>query len=267
MISFGLSPGCTMSFSNIHRDAAVGVALLGVSFAVGVYIGKKYFLFRSKKSQKIFEGQDDPRRVYLLRLSLREHPAAKKLRQLFSITPRDVSSDAAQLLGNLAKLIKSRRVLDIGRSCGYNPLVLALVLPADGKVTASFSETENSSDAKEFWREAGVDNKIEIIVKSAEQTLDDLLSAGEAGKFDLVFINMADEQSCRKCYEKSLRLLRSGGILAIDGVLCYGAALKLNSKSVTVQAMHQLSEAILRDARIALSILPVGDGLMLCFKL
>ncbi|CAH2321693.1 catechol O-methyltransferase domain-containing 1 [Pelobates cultripes] len=229
--------------------------------------GKKYFLFQRKKSQKIFEGHDDPRRVYLLRLSLREHPAAKKLRQLSSITPRDVSSDAAQLLGNLAKLIKSQRVLDIGRSCGYNPLVLALVLPADGKVTASFSETENSSDAKEFWREAGVDKKIDIQVKSAEQTLDDLLSAGEAGKFDLVFINMADEQNCRKCYEKSLRLVRSGGILAIDGVLCYGAALKLNSKSLTVQAMHQLSEAILRDARIALSILPVGDGLMLCFKL
>uniref|UniRef100_A0A8C5MWX8 Catechol O-methyltransferase domain-containing protein 1 n=1 Tax=Leptobrachium leishanense TaxID=445787 RepID=A0A8C5MWX8_9ANUR len=256
-----------MSFSSIQRDAAVGVALLGVSFAVGLYIGKRYFLFRRRKSQKIFEGQDDPRRSYLLRLSLREHPSAKKLRQhLSGIAPHDVSSDTAQLLGNLAKLMKSQRILDIGRSCGYNPLVLALVLPRDGKLTASFCETEDQSYAKESWKAAGVDQKIHMEVKSVEQTLDDLLSAGEASSFDLIYINMADEQNCRTCYEKTLRLVRVGGILAIDGVLCYGAILK-KSASATAQAIQQLNEAVLRDVRVALSMLPMGDGLMLCFKL
>ncbi|KAM8924870.1 catechol O-methyltransferase domain-containing protein 1 [Pelodytes ibericus] len=267
-MSFGLASRCVMSLSTIQRQVAVGVALVGATFAVGFYVGKRYFLFRRQKSQKIFEGQDDPRRAYLLSLSLREHPAAKKLRQCLSgIAPYDVSSDVAQLLGNLAKLIKSRKVLDIGRSYGYNSLILALVLPPDGTVITSLWDTKNVGYAKESWREAGVDNKIDMQEKPAEQTLDDLISAGEAGKFDLVFINIANQENCRKCYENSLRLVRSGGILAIDGVLCYGAVLKRNNTSVTVQGVHQLNEAILRDARVSLNILPVGDGLMLCFKL
>ncbi|XP_075073180.1 catechol O-methyltransferase domain-containing protein 1 [Mixophyes fleayi] len=257
-----------MSFSTLSREAAVGIAMLGVTFATGVYIGKRYFMYRRKKSQKMFDVEDDPRRAYLLRLSLREHPSAKKLRQhLLGITPQDISSDAAQLLGNLAKLINSRKILDMGWSYGYNPLILALVLPSDGKIIANVRETEDISYARDSWNEADVECKIHVEVKPEEQTLDDLLSAGEAGTFDLISINVANQQNCRKCYEKCLRLLKSRGILAIDGVLCNGAILKMNTDNERVQGIHQMNEAILRDSRVFLSILPLGDGLMLCFKL
>ncbi|XP_053548864.1 LOW QUALITY PROTEIN: catechol O-methyltransferase domain-containing protein 1 [Bombina bombina] len=261
--------GCNMmSLSTVKREAAVGIALLGVTFAAGVYIGKHYFLFRRKKSQKIFEGVTDPRRDYLLRFSLREHPAAKRLRlSLPGAAVQDVSSDAAQLLGNLAKVIKARKALEMGGSCGYNPLVLALVLPSDGKVTVSLCDGEDITNARECWREAGVDHKIIVSDKPAEQIADDLLSAGEDGTFDLVSVNMTHQQDYKKCYEKCLRLVRSGGILAIDGVLCGGTVLKLERAAVTEIGMHQLNEAILRDARVSLSILPLGDGLSLCFKL
>ncbi|KAM4703393.1 catechol O-methyltransferase domain-containing protein 1 [Rhinophrynus dorsalis] len=257
-----------MSLFTVHRDAVVGVALLGVTFVTGVFIGKRYFLFRRKKAQKIFEGEGDPRRAYLLRHSLREHPYAKKLREHISkITSQDASSDVAQLLGNLAKVIKSKKVLDIGRSYGYNPMVLALVLPGEGKVTVGLCGNEDISYARDCWKEAGVDHKIDVLLKPAEQTLDDLISEGKSGTFDLVSMNMADAQNCKKCYEMCLRLVRSGGILAIDGVLCNGAVLKEERVAVSEQGMHQLNEAILRDARVSLSILPLGDGLMLCFKL
>ncbi|XP_063814753.1 catechol O-methyltransferase domain-containing protein 1 isoform X2 [Pseudophryne corroboree] len=216
----------------------------------------------------MFDVQGDPRRAYLLRLSLREHPSAKKLRKhLLGITSQDISSDAAQLLGNLAKLINSRKILDMGWSCGYNPLILALVLPSDGKVIANVRAIEDVSYARNSWNEAGVERKIHVEEKTEEQTLDDLLSNGEAGTFDLISINMANQQNCRKCYEKCLRLLKSRGILAIDGVLCNGAVLKRNMEDEGVQGMHQMNEAILRDARVYLSVLPLGDGLMLCFKL
>ncbi|XP_069836963.1 catechol O-methyltransferase domain-containing protein 1 [Dendropsophus ebraccatus] len=254
-----------MSLSTITREAVVGIGMLGVTFAAGVYIGKRYFMYRRKKSQKMFEGADDPRRTYLLRLSLREHPSAKKLRQ--HLLGTTVSSDAAQLLANLAKLINSKKILEMGYSSGYNPLILALVLPSDGKLIAHVREAEDVSHARELWREAGVDNRIQVEVKSEEQTLDDLLSAGEAETFDLIFINMSDQTNCRKCYEKCLRLVKSRGVLAIDGVLCNGAVLKMNSLTDKVQSIQQMNEAILRDARVFLSILPLGDGLMLCFKL
>ncbi|XP_072280009.1 catechol O-methyltransferase domain-containing protein 1 isoform X2 [Pyxicephalus adspersus] len=207
-----------MPISIATREAVTGIAVLGATFVAGVYIGKKYFLYRKKKSQKMFDGQDDPRREYLLQLSLREHPSAKKLRQhLSGITPQDISSDAIQLLANLAKIIRSKKVLDMGWSYGYNPLIMALILPPDGKLIANLRDTEDISCAKEYWSEAGVESKIDVKVQSEEQTLDDLLSTGQAGTYDLISINLAQQLNCRKCYEKCLRLLRSGGILAIDG--------------------------------------------------
>ncbi|KAG8552617.1 hypothetical protein GDO81_004611 [Engystomops pustulosus] len=224
-------------------------------------------MYRRKKSQKIFDGVDDPRRTYLLRLSLREHPSAKKLRQHLGNTSQDVSSDAAQLLANLAKLINSKKILEMGCSNGYNPLILALVLPSDGKLIAHVREAEDVSYARGLWKEAGVESKMEVKVKSEEQTLDDLLNAGESGTFDLIFLNLAGETNCRKYYEKCLRLLRTRGVLAIDGVLCNGAVLKKNALTEKVQSVQQMNEAILRDARVFLSILPLADGLMLCFKL
>ncbi|MEE6521472.1 hypothetical protein FKM82_019698 [Ascaphus truei] len=78
---------------------------------------------------------------------------------------------------------------------------------------------------------------------------------------------MADRQNCKKCYEKCLRLLRSGGILAIDGVLGRGAVLTAKSTDTMSQELHLLNEAILRDARVSLSTLPLGDGMTLCFKI
>lgn len=78
---------------------------------------------------------------------------------------------------------------------------------------------------------------------------------------------MAGQINCRKCYEKCLRLLKSRGVLAIDGVLCNGAVFKKNSVTDKVQSIQQMNEAILRDARVFLSILPLADGLMLCFKI
>ncbi|XP_068111495.1 catechol O-methyltransferase domain-containing protein 1 [Hyperolius riggenbachi] len=256
-----------MYLSAVTRQVVAGVAVLGATFAVGVYIGKRYFMYRRRKSQKMFDGQYDPRREYLLRLSLREHPAGKKLRQRLSgITPQDISCDAAQLLANLAKMINSKKILDMGWSYGYNPLVMALVLPSDGKLIANVRDTEDVTCAREYWSEANVNVKIDVRVQPEEQTLDELLSVGEATSFDFIFINMADEQNCKKCYEKCLRLLRCGGILAIDGVLCSGAVLR-NGETERVQGMRQMNEAILRDARVYLSILPLADGLMLCFKL
>ncbi|XP_075697889.1 catechol O-methyltransferase domain-containing protein 1 isoform X2 [Rhinoderma darwinii] len=206
--------------------------------------------------------------MYLLRLSLREHPSAKKLRQhLLGAIFQDASSDAAQLLANLARLINAKKILEMGCSYGYIPLVLALVLPTEGKLIAHVREAEDVIRAMELWKETGVDNKIQVEVKSEEETLDDLLSAGEAATFDLIFINMAGQTNCRKYYEKCLRLLKSRGVLAIDGVLCNGAVLKMNSVTDEVQSIQQMNEAILRDARVFLSILPLADGLILCFKL
>ncbi|XP_056387276.1 catechol O-methyltransferase domain-containing protein 1 isoform X2 [Hyla sarda] len=255
-----------MFLTRVTREAVVGIGMLGVTFAAGVYIGKRYFMYRRRKSQKIFEGADDPRRTYLLRMSLREHPSAKKLRQnLIETTSQDFSSDTAQLLANLAKLINSKKILEMGCSYGYNPLILALVLPSDGQLIAHVREAEDVSHARELWREAGVDDRIQLEVKSEEETMDDLLSAGEAETFDLIFINMAGQTKCRKCYEKCLRLLKSKGVLAIDGVLCNGAVLKSNSLTDKVQSLQQMNEAILRDARVFLSKRATGSfhrGLM-----
>uniref|UniRef100_A0A8C4UVX3 Catechol-O-methyltransferase domain containing 1 n=1 Tax=Falco tinnunculus TaxID=100819 RepID=A0A8C4UVX3_FALTI len=128
-----------------------------------------------------------------------------------------VSCDQAQLMANLVKLIKAKKVIEIGVFTGYNTLNMALVLPDNGRVIACDINEDYVKIGKPLWKEAGVEHKIDLRIKPAIQTLDELLASGEAESFDFAFID-ADKESCNEYYEKCLRLIKKGGIIAIDNV-------------------------------------------------
>lgn len=205
---------------------------------------------------------------YLQTLSLRESDVLKALRvetRKLSSFNMQISPEQGQFMGLLIELLGAKKTLDIGTYTGYSALAVALALPADGKVIACDLNPETAKVANHFWDAAGVSNKIELRLAPALDTLDALLEEGAAGTFDFSFID-ADKRGYAGYYEKSLLLLRKGGLIAIDNVLWSGKVADPSDTDRDTQAIRDLNTALLTDSRVTLSMLPIGDGLTLARK-
>lgn len=205
---------------------------------------------------------------YLLRVSLREHPVLAALRDRMVTYPMgqmQIAPEQGQFMALLVKLLQVKRALELGVFTGYSALAVALALPLDGQLVACDVSEEHTAIARQFWEAAGVRHKIDLRIGPALETLDALIADGAANSFDFVFID-ADKRNYDAYYEKSLVLVRAGGVLAIDNVLWYG---RVADPTVTDQRTHQiraLNQKLGKDERIDLSLVPIGDGLTLAVK-
>jgi caffeoyl-CoA O-methyltransferase len=210
----------------------------------------------------------DKVRKYLLDHSLREPPAAAALRAATAKLPNagmQISPEQGQLMALLVQAIGARRAIEIGTFTGYSALWVALALPADGRMVCCDVSAEWTAIGKRFWARAGVAEKIDLRIAPALQTLDALLAAGGAGTYDFAFID-ADKTGYDVYYERCLQLLRRGGMIAIDNVLWGGSVADPKKRSADTLALRALNRKIHRDERVAMSMLPVGDGLTLALK-
>jgi predicted O-methyltransferase YrrM len=205
---------------------------------------------------------------YLLQVSLREHPILKRLREKTHELKEyvmQISPEQGQLMALLVELIGAKKTLDIGTFTGYSALVVALALPAKGKViTCDINET-STNIAKSFWRDAQVEDKIDLYLAPAMDTLQKLLDQGEAETFDFIFID-ADKNNYMNYYEIGLKLLRPGGLIAVDNVLWGGAVIDADNQENNTNAIRIFNERIHQDERVSLSLIPIGDGLTLARK-
>lgn len=165
----------------------------------------------------------------------------------------------------LAKLVGAKRCIEVGVFTGYSSLAVALALPEDGRILACDVSEQWTAIARRFWREAGVEHKIELKLQPAVRTLEQLLAAGEAGRYDFAFVD-ADKPAYDTYYELLLKLLRPGGLMALDNTLWSGAVANPNDHEPNAAALRALNDKLHRDERIDLSLLPVGDGLTLARK-
>jgi predicted O-methyltransferase YrrM len=210
---------------------------------------------------------DDLLYRYLLDHSLREHPAQRALREATRSHPdagMQISPEQGQLMALLVKLIGARRTIEVGVFTGYSALAVALALPPDGRVLACDISDEYTRIGKPFWQQAGVAGKIDLHIAPALETLDARLAAGEAGQYDFAFID-ADKTSYDGYYERCLALLRQGGLVAIDNTLWNGSVAKPSTNDSTL-ALQALNDKLIRDERVDLSMVPIGDGLTLARK-
>ena len=149
---------------------------------------------------------------------------------------------------------------------GYSSTWMALALGQGGSLLACDVNEEYTARARQTWREAGVEDRIELRLAPALQTLDGLLADGQAGQFDLVFID-ADKGNYSNYYDRAIELVRKGGLVAIDNVLWHGEIADPEVKSADVEAVRALNRKLYGDPRIALSLATIGDGLALACKL
>ena len=161
----------------------------------------------------------------------------------------------------LVRLIGARRALEVGTFTGYSALAVALALPADGRLLACDISDEFTRVGRPYWAAAGVAGKIELVLGPALATLDARLAAGEAGAYDFAFID-ADKANYAGYVERCARLVRPGGLIAIDNVLWSGRVAQDGGDADTL-ALKALNAALHADARFDLSLLPIGDGLTL----
>jgi predicted O-methyltransferase YrrM len=205
---------------------------------------------------------------YTRRVTLREPDVARRLREETSRDPNaqmQISPDQGQFMALLIHLLDARKTLEIGVFTGYSSLSVALALPDDGRIIACDVSEEWTSIAKRYWREAGVEAKIDLRLRPALQTLDDLIAHGQAGSFDFAFID-ADKANYSNYYERCLVLVRPGGLIAVDNVLWSGAVIDPSNNDADTLAIRAFNEQLKDDQRIWLSMLPIRDGLTLASK-
>jgi predicted O-methyltransferase YrrM len=205
---------------------------------------------------------------YLVEHSVREPDVLARLRAATASLPQaqmQIGPEQGQLMALLARLVGAKRCIEIGVFTGYSSLSVALALPPDGRILACDVSEEWTSIARRFWREAGVEHKIELKLQPAVRTLEQLLAAGEAGRYDFAFID-ADKPSYDTYYELLLQLLRPGGLIALDNTLWSGHVADPNDRDPNTAALRVLNDKLHRDERVDLSLLPVGDGLTLARK-
>jgi caffeoyl-CoA O-methyltransferase len=165
----------------------------------------------------------------------------------------------------LVRLVEAKRIVEVGTFTGYSCLVMALALPENGQIVTCDISEEFTGIACRFWQEAGVADKIELRIGLAEETLNDALNNGEAGTFDMAFID-ADKENYKVYYEKCLKLLRPGGLILIDNVLWSGRPANPEAADADTVAIREFNVAVHKDERVDLSMLSVGDGLTLARK-
>jgi caffeoyl-CoA O-methyltransferase len=213
-------------------------------------------------------GLDGTLYDYLLAASLREHPVLARLREATAAHPKvnmQISPEQGQLMALLVRLIGATRCIEVGVFTGYSSLVVALAMPPTGRIVACDISEEYTAMARPYWEEAGVAGRIDLRIAPAMETLDALLADGAAGTYDFAFID-ADKEAYAGYYERSLQLLRPGGLIAIDNTLWDGAVADPDDHEPDTVALRAFNEALRDDARVDLSLVPIGDGLTLARK-
>lgn len=210
----------------------------------------------------------EPLWEYIRSVTLREPDLLRRLREETAQLPSSscqISAEQGQFMALLMHLIGARRTIEIGVYTGYSAMVVAQALPDDGRVIGCDISEEWTTVARRYWREAGVDRKIDLRIGRALNTLDDLIASGEANRFDFVFID-ADKPNYANYYERALVLLRPGGLIAVDNVLWYGRVIDASCDDPDTRAIRAFNEQLKGDDRVWLSMLPVRDGLTLACK-
>ncbi|MBT8143692.1 MAG: class I SAM-dependent methyltransferase [Gammaproteobacteria bacterium] len=211
---------------------------------------------------------DDRIYDYILSVSLREDDILRELREETSsmaMAVMQIAPDQGQFMALLAQLVNAQNAIEIGVFTGYSSLCVARALPPDGKLLCCDVSEEWTAVAQRYWQRAGVEEKIELVLQPATQTLQQRIADGERGVYDFAFVD-ADKENYDNYFELCLELLRPGGLIVFDNVLWSGDVLDTSTDDPETVAFQKLNAKLHHDPRVDISLLPVADGLYLARK-
>ena len=203
---------------------------------------------------------------YLAKFGARESQEQERCRtetQSRADAQMQIAPEQGAFLGLLIRMIGARRCIEVGSFTGYSALSMALSLPEDGSIVALDVSKDFTDIAQGYWKRAGVSGKIELRLGPAQAALEKMIAAGD-GPFDLVFID-ADKPGYDGYYEAALKLLRPGGVIALDNML-YSGEVADARPSGNAAALALLNAKIHADSRVDMALTSIGDGLMLARK-
>ena len=201
--------------------------------------------------------------AYVVAMGVRETAVQRRLRAATQGIPMggmQIGPEQAALMQLLVRAIGARRCIEIGTFTGYSALAVALALPPGGRIVCCDVSEEWTAVARKYWALASVSRKIQLKLAPALQTLGKL-----KGPFDFAFID-ADKANYQNYYERCLKLLRRGGIIAVDNTLWYSKVLDRRDRSEDTRAIRAFNRRLRRDRRVEICIVPIGDGLTLALK-
>uniref|UniRef100_A0A1J3FB39 Putative caffeoyl-CoA O-methyltransferase n=1 Tax=Noccaea caerulescens TaxID=107243 RepID=A0A1J3FB39_NOCCA len=206
----------------------------------------------------------------------REHEQLKKLREATvhkygNLSEMEVPADEGLFLSMLIKMMNAKNTLELGVFTGYSLLTTALALPEDGRITAIDIDKEAYEMGLEFIKNAGVDHKINFIQSDCLQAVDKMLTENPKPEFDFAFVD-ADKPNYANVYERLMKLVKVGGIIAFDNTLWFGFVAGGEEgvpehMKVSRKAFMDLNKRLASDPRIELSQVSIGDGVTLCRRL
>jgi predicted O-methyltransferase YrrM len=209
-----------------------------------------------------------PLEQYLFDVLSPRTPVQEKLRretQGLKHAGMQIGPDQGLFLGLLVRMIGARRVVEVGTFTGYSALAMAQALPPGGRILCCDVSEEWTAIARRYWKEAGVEERIDLRLGPAKETLAALLAAEGPGSQDLFFID-ADKTSYQAYFEAALRLLRPGGLVTIDNVLWSGKVADPAVHDADTEALRALNLQVRDDPRVDAVVLSVGDGLTVARK-
>ena len=196
------------------------------------------------------------------------HPVQKDIlnhnKTLGDIQRMQISEAQGHFLQLIIKINNVKNCLEIGTFTGFSSLTMALALPNGGKLTTLDHDKKIVHVAKDFFKKGNLDNKIEIVISPALETLKRFSQEGK--KFDLIFID-ADKGNYKNYYELSLNLINEKALIIFDNVLWHGEVFKKNVADEQTITMIEFNKYIKDDNRVEKIILPLGDGLTICRKI
>ncbi|MCB1970186.1 MAG: O-methyltransferase [Geminicoccaceae bacterium] len=208
---------------------------------------------------------DDRLQDYLIEAGMREHPELCALRlETAGMAHGGMQSspEQMQLIGLMLRMIGARKVLEIGCFTGYGTLAMALALPGDGRVITLDVNDDWAQVGRRHWRAAGVEDRIDMRTGLAQESLEGI---DEDASFDLVYID-ADKKSYGIYLDHALRLVRPGGIIALDNMLWHGAVADPGDHSHQVESLRQTQARIMADSTLSATLVPIGDGVTIAWK-
>lgn len=201
--------------------------------------------------------------AYVQAVGMRETAVQRRLRAVTRRLPRgsmQIGPDQAAFMQVLVRAIGAKRCLEVGTFTGYSALAVALALPPGGRIVCCDVSEEWTSIARRYWKRAGMQNKITLHLAPALQTLKAL-----KGPFDFAFID-ADKANLQAYYERCLKLVRRGGVVAVDNTLWHGSVVRPRDRSVDARAVRAFNRKLHGDRRVEMALVPIGDGLTLAWK-